>query len=129
MLRISFIVTVIVCVFALTAPAADIDGKWAWTSTVKRQEQEITTTTTLDLKSEGNKLTGTLTATTPRGDRTNDIQDGMVEGNKFSFKTVQKGRQGEMTILWEGTVTGDEMRGEQKREGSDRGRPFTAKRQ
>ena len=129
MLRISLIATAIVCVFALTGSAAGIDGKWVSERTMGRGDQQRTMTLTLDLKSSGSTLTGTMSMTTPRGERSVDIQNGKVDGDNLSFTVVQKGRQGEMTIIYEGSVSGDDMKGTQKREGSDQTRPFTAKRQ
>ena len=124
--RISFIVTVIGCALALTASAATIDGKWVLKETRKNKDgQERTTTTTLDLKSQGTQLTGTITRNTGRRDRTVDIQDGKVDGNKFSFTVLQKAKQEQVKILWEGAVEGDQLNGEQKREGARRARPFS----
>ena len=129
MLRISLIATVIVCVFALTASAAGIDGKWLSERTMERQGKTMTLTTTLELKSSGNALTGTMASVTPRGERSVEIQNGKVDGDNFSFTVVQKGRDGETTVTYEGSVSGDDMTATQKREGSDQARPFTAKRQ
>ena len=118
------VLTLILCAASLAATAAGIDGKW--TSESKRGENTIQQT--LTLKSDGSALTGTIETSFNGNSRSTDIKNGKVDGSKFSFSTVQRGKQGEMTIIWEGSVSGDEMNGTQKREGGDQSRPFTAKR-
>ena len=118
------ILTMILCAVSFAATAAGIDGKW--TSESKRGENTIQQT--LTLKSDGSTLTGTIETSFNGNSRSIDIKNGKVDGNKFSFSMVQRGKQGEMTVTWEGTVNGDEMNGTQKREGGDQSRPFTAKR-
>jgi hypothetical protein len=84
---------------------------------------------TLDLKAEGDKLTGSITRTAKRA-RSNDIENGKVEGNKFSFTTSQQNRKKGTTAktTWEGTVEGDQITGTMTPEGRKRGVSFTAKR-
>jgi hypothetical protein len=118
------ITTLVLCAASLTALAAGIDGKW--TGEMKRGDNTIQTTFTL--KSEGGALTGTVENSFNGQSRSADIKNGKVDGDKFSFSTVQRGKQGEMTVIWEGAVDGDELKGTQKREGADQSRPFTAKR-
>ncbi len=116
--------TLILCAASLAATAAGIDGKWV--SESKRGENTIQQT--LTLKSDGGALTGTVETSFNGNSRSTDIKAGKVDGNKFSFSMVQRGKQGEITVTWEGTVNGDELSGTQKREGGDQSRPFTAKR-
>ena len=118
------ILTMILCAVSFAATAAGIDGKW--TSESKRGDNTIQQTITL--KSDGGSLTGSVETSFNGNSRSTDIKNGKVDGNKFSFSMVQRGKQGEMTVTWEGTVNGDEMNGTQKREGGDQSRPFTAKR-
>jgi hypothetical protein len=118
------ILTVILCAASFVAMAAGIDGKW--TSEMKRGDNTIQQT--LTLKSDGGALTGTVESSFNGQSRSVDIKSGKVDGNKFSFTTVQNGKNGEVTVTWEGTVKGDELSGEQKRDGGAQGRPFTAKR-
>jgi hypothetical protein len=118
------ILTMILCAVSLAATAAGIDGKW--TSESKRGDNTIQQT--LTLKSDGGALTGTVETSFNGNSRSVDIKNGKVDGNKFSFSMVQRGKQGEITVTWEGTVNGDELSGTQKREGQDQSRPFTAKR-
>ena len=114
---------------ATVASAAAIDGKWY--SEVKRNfgGEERVIKTTFDLKSDGAKLTGTITSAF--GDmepRTTEIKDGKIEGNKFSFKTTMSTPNGEFTSVYEGTVEGDTIKGTTQREGGQgQARPFEAK--
>jgi hypothetical protein len=82
-----------------------------------------------DLKSSGDKVTGTSTMTTPRGDRSMEISDGKLDGDKFSFTTTFEGPMGTMTTRYEGTVEGDTLKGSSTREGGQRSFPFEAKKQ
>jgi hypothetical protein len=117
------VTTVILCAASLTAFAASIDGKW--TSETKFGERTIQNT--FNLKSDGDKLTGTIEMSAGGQSRSTDIKDGKVDGDKFKFSAVQRGKQGERTVVYEGTVEGSELKGTMKPEGMDQGRPFTAK--
>jgi hypothetical protein len=57
------------------------------------------------------------------------IQNGKIEGDRISFTTVQKGKNGDQIFVWEGTLQGDQISGERRRDGAKRGLPFVAKRQ
>jgi hypothetical protein len=109
--------------------AADIDGKWMSERKMERDGQSFNIKQTFDLKSDGAKLTGTLTM--QFGDmepRSIDIKDGKVEGNNFSFLTVMDTPNGEMKVKYSGTVEGTTLKGSAEREGGQ-ARPFEAKKQ
>jgi hypothetical protein len=111
------------------AIAASIDGKWVAERKMERDGQSFTITQTFDLKAEGDKLTGKLGM--QFGDqepRTVDIQDGKIDGDKFSFNTVMSTPNGDMKISYSGTVEGDALKGTSQREGGGQSRPFEAKR-
>jgi hypothetical protein len=113
------------------ACAAGLDGKWAFETTGgagKKATAPATFVTTLDLKSDGAALKGTVTIGGRRRDTTMDIQNGKIDGANVSFTTVQKTRKAEQKTTWTATLVGDELRGTMQREGTKRGRPFTAKR-
>jgi hypothetical protein len=115
--------------FAGLAVAAGIDGKWVSERKMERDGQSFTITQTFDLKSEGNKLTGKLDM--QFGDqepRSVEIQDGKIDGEKFSFNTVMTTPNGEMKIAYSGSVEGDTLKGASQREGGGQSRPFEAKR-
>jgi len=115
------------------AMAADATGKWVSERKMTPQGggEERTITTTMVLKAEGAKLTGSVTTSMGGGQqqpRSVDITDGKVDGSKVSFKVTREGKQGTVVMLYEATVDGDTMKGEAAREGSDRKQPFDAKR-
>jgi hypothetical protein len=131
MIRVFAVLTISLLLGGL-AMAAGIDGKWSMEMTMrggKDKAKEVTVKTTLDLKSDGAKLTGTVSNDAGGRVRESPVQDGKIEGNKFSFTTTQKTRDGEVKVTWEGTLEGNELKGERKIEGRSRGVPFTAKKQ
>src|SRR5438093_11176488 len=115
--------TLILCAASLTAFSASIDGKWS--SETKFGERTIQNT--FNLKSDGDKLTGTMEMSAGGQSRSTDIKDGKVDGDKFKFSVGQRGKKGERTDDYEGQVDGDELKGTMKPEAMDHGRPFTAK--
>ena len=123
---------IILVLFACVACAAAIDGKWTAEFKMKGGKknpgQERTVQVTLNLKSNGNQLSGTAVTSGGRRDRTAQIQNGKIEGNRFSFTTVQSTKKGEQKQEWRGTIEGDTLQGTRGREGARRGQPFTAKR-
>jgi len=117
------ITTLVLCAASSTAFAASIDGKW--TSEVKFGERTIQNT--FNLKSDGDKLTGTMETSAGGQSRSTDIKDGKLDGDNFKFTIVQHGKQGERTFVYEGKVDGDELKGTAKVDGMDQSRPFNAK--
>lgn len=112
------------------AVAGQIDGKWVSERTMNRGGEEVTMRQTFDLKSDGSRLTGTVTMQFGQMEpRTMEIQEGKIEGNRFSFKTVMETPNGTMTNVYEGAVEGDVLKGTSRREGGQgQGRPFEARR-
>src|SRR3989442_4974348 len=101
-----FAITILLfCAASLAAFAASIDGKW--TSETKFGERTIQNT--FNLKSEDGKLTGTMEMSAGGQSRSTDIKDGTIDGEKFKFTTVQRGKQGERTVVYEGMIDGDEL--------------------
>lgn len=91
-------------------------------------------TTTLTLKNDAGVLTGTVvqTSAAPWMSESNgrpvDITDGKVDGDKFSFKLTMETKQGEKTVVYEGTIEGDQLKGTMKFRGIGITQPFDAKR-
>lgn len=84
--------------------------------------------TTLNLKEEGGKLTGTAEMGSGERARTVEISNGKIEGGKFSFETVLETPMGTMTMLWDGKVEGAELKGTRTMKDVDRPpMNFTAK--
>src|ERR1051326_3054504 len=83
--------------------AAGIDGTW----TAEAQTQKGKQIQTLTLKSNGEKLTGTLSG----GQQPVEISDGVIHGNQISFKIVRDGGdKGKREQTLSGTLSGDELR-------------------
>lgn len=107
---------------AATVMAATADGKY-----VAKMEgpQGRAMEMTFDLKTDGNKLTGTISG--GRGGAV-EIQDGKVNGNKISFTVKRTFQERTMVMKYDGTVTGSEIKFKQSVEGMDRPpREFVAK--
>ncbi len=101
--------------FAAMGFAADITGKWLYKTTTKKGEQE----TTLTLKQDGDKLTGSMSAR--RGDQ--PISEGVVNGDTLSF--VVETRQGKQTF--KGQISGEEIRFKREINGKGGARELVAK--
>ena len=102
------------CLLAVPSFAADIDGTWVAEMPAFSGgpggggggEQQGPRLVTFNLKADGAKLTGTVKST--RGE--NEIIDGKYEGGKVSFAVKRTGFQGnEITIKYDGSVSGDEL--------------------
>ncbi len=128
-MKILFSILVAFTLLAGLAFGAAIDGKWVSERKMNRNGEEVTITQTFDLKSDGAKLTGTVSMSFGTMEpRTAEIKDGKLEGNKFTFKTVMSTPNGEFTSVYEGTVEGDTLKGTTMREGGQgQPRPFEAK--
>jgi len=127
-MRILAISLLCLCLLGGIAFAAAIDGVWVSERKMERDGQSVTIIQTFDLKSDGSKLTGTVSVLF--GDqepRKSDIQNGKVDGNKFTFATVRSTPNGEFKMVYEGTVESDVLKGTSTREGGEP-RPFEAKR-
>jgi hypothetical protein len=102
-IRVMFLFVALVGLLAVTALAADIDGKWkAEYSTPDGQ----TRTTTFTFKADGDKLTGTVSgrqADTP-------ISEGKISGGEISFVVVRNFGGEERKMQYKGTVAGDEIK-------------------
>ena len=114
------------------AAAADIDGKWVaeFQQPARTQGGEARTVQViLDLKAAGGELQGSVSIAGRRRAPEMPIQNGRIEGNRFSFTTVQKTQKGENRVEWKGAVEDGQLKGTRGREGARRALPFTAKRQ
>ena len=106
------------CIFAVPSFAANVTGTWEGEMSMPKMQggggggaggpgggmgpMKFTYT----LKQDGTKLTGSVKG--PRN--TNEITDGKIEGDKISISYKIQGMQGnEMTIKWNGVVSGDEI--------------------
>ncbi len=115
------------------AGAAGIDGKWSVEvmQRSKKAAQAKSVGMIFELKASGGQLTGSVTAMQGRRPRPVPIVNGKLDGQHFTFTTVQNNRKkgGSTTLEWEGTVNGDEITGTRARSGARRGADFNGKRQ
>jgi hypothetical protein len=104
--------------------AADVTGKW--TAAVQGRGGQ-TMTVTMNLKADGNALTGTVSG--PRGET--EISDGKVDGDNISFSVVREFNGNQFKQNYKGTVEGDTIHFTVTMEGGMGGGPsrkFDAKR-
>jgi len=106
--------------FAMTALAADITGKWVGQVPGR---QGTTTETTFNLKSSGDQLTGTMT--NQLGDF--PIKEGKVTGDDVSFKVTLEVNGNSIGLVFNGKVSGSELKMKRTREGTDQAQEFTLK--
>jgi hypothetical protein len=111
------------------ASAATLDGTWSSEMKTKSKKGgDRTVQVTFNLKTQGDQITGTVVSGGKKRNATAQIQDGRIDGNRFSFTTVQTTRKGEQKQQWKGTIDGDTLEGTRSRSGGRRGQSFTAKR-
>lgn len=97
-MRVSWLL--ILC--ATVAAAADVTGDWRLSFPRNGQ----TYSSTLTLKMEGDKLSGTLSS--PLG--TAPISEGKVSGNDISFMVVRKAQYDEIAVSYTGKIDGETMK-------------------
>ncbi len=112
------------CLAAAAIWAADVTGKW----TAEMQGRNGSMTVNMNLKADGDKLTGTVSGR--NGDT--DITDGKVDGDNISFKVVREFNGNQVTSVYKGKVDGDTIHFSMTMEGGNMGggrpREFDAKR-
>lgn len=100
---------------------AGVTGRW--TASVQARNNN-TRNVTLNLKEDGDKLTGTIGA----GRRQIEIKDGRVDGDSISFSTITNRNGNDVKVNYTGKLAGDELKLTRGREGGRRTATFTAKR-
>ena len=122
----------------LTASAADVSGTYSWTTPGRNGGPDRKST--LKLKVDGDKVTGTISA--PAGGRGRggkadadgkapaapadvEIKEGKIKGDELSFNTVREGRNGgaATTTKYTGKVSGDTIKLKFERPGRNDGEP------
>ena len=103
---------------------ADVTGTWKWT--VERNGNTIETT--LKLKQDGEKLTGTMSGR--QGGNDIEIEDGKVKGDAVSFKVTRMFGENKVVMKYQGKLSGDSIKGDTKfeRDGQEQTREWEAKR-
>jgi hypothetical protein len=87
----------------LASSAADITGLWKISYTT---ENGLTREATLDLKLEGDRLSGTLAS--DRGKAL--LETGKVNGDEVSFSLLRKGNGDEIPVNFSGKIEGATMK-------------------
>ena len=120
-----FFVMTILLVASFALMAADVSGKWTFEQPGRGGNPGRPTTITL--KADGAKLTGSVPGMGRGGDNPpppTEITDGKVDGNNVSFTVKRDFNGNTMVTKYEGTVSGDEMKLKITRNGQD-GTPVT----
>jgi len=106
------------------ARAADPSGTWKWSQTGQNGQARETT---LKLKMEGDKLTGTVSG---RGGET-AITDAKLKGDEISFSVTREVQGNKFTAKYSGKVSGNTIKGkvETERDGQTRSRDWEAKKE
>jgi hypothetical protein len=108
-------VTTMLLALAFAATAADITGKWI--AETPGRNGGAPRQTTFNLKADGAKLTGTISAPGRGGAAAADteITNGKIDGSNVTFEV----KRGENTQKYEGTMSGDELKLKTSRMGQD----------
>lgn len=118
MIRKTVLTALILLVVAPLALAAEgITGTWVWES---QGFGGMSTKTTLTLKAEGSKLTGTITVPvfgggppdpgSPPQMEAVPISNGKIDGNNISFELTREIMGMTRTTKYEGTLVGGELK-------------------
>ncbi len=139
----SFLVAAGLVLGAVTSQAADSKaaGTWSWTQQGRGGAggagggNAPARKTTLVLKVDGEKLTGTVTA--PAGGRggggggaaapaptPTEISDGKIKGDEISFSVKREFNGNAVVIKYHGKVEGDKITGKMERPGRDGAEPM-----
>lgn len=89
-----------------SAWAADVAG--TWTAKAPGAQGQGESDITLVFKVSGDTLTGTLNNSLVPGDV--EISDGKISGDDISFSLKRNIGGADMTVMWKGTVSGDEIK-------------------
>ena len=96
------LLTLAALVLAVPAFCADATGTWKGSVETPNGARE----TTIKLKAEGAKLTGTVSGR----QSDSEIKDGKVDGDNVSFSVVRNFGGNEITMKYTGKLAGDEIK-------------------
>jgi len=104
---------------------SDPTGTWKWSSDFGGKTRE----TTLKLKLEGDKLTGTISGFSK--DMENKIEDGKYKDGEVTFNVTREFKEQKFTTKYKAKVEGDTLKGTatSERDGKEQKREFEAKRE
>ena len=106
------------------ADKVDPTGTWKWSIEINGQQRE----TTLKLKRDGAKVTGTVTG---RMGQETAIEDGSFKDGEVKFKVTREFGGNKVVQMYSAKVSGDSLKGkiEMERDGEKVTREFDGKRQ
>ena len=109
---------------AMAADKPDPTGTWKWSVTFNDQTRE----STLKLKLEGDKLTGTMVG---RNNQETKIDDATFKDGEVSFSYTRERNGQKRTTKYKGKLDGDVIKGksESERDGQTQSRDWEAKRE
>src|SRR5205085_1170503 len=109
---------------SLSAQAADVNGTWTWTTPARGNQPERASV--LKLKTEGDKITGTINGR----DQDIKITDAKLTGDELTFKVSRERNGNTFTQKYTGKVSGDTIKGKMTfdRNGEEQSRDWEAKR-
>ena len=109
---------------------ADPTGTWTWSQPGRNGGPERKST--LKLKLEGDKVTGTLSAP-GRGGQSSDVEisEGKLKGDEITFNVTREFGGNKVTAKYSGKISGDSIKGkmETERNGQTNSRDWEAKRE
>jgi len=112
--------------FTASAEEKKIDPTGTWKSSYTNQDGQVREST-IKLKVEGDKLTGTVSG------RNNDtaIEQGKIKGDEISFQVTREFGGNKVVIKYTGKVSGDTIKGksESQRDGQPQTRDWVAKKE
>jgi len=135
--RFTSLLTAVTCaVLGLTAitqaqaqdKKADPSGTWTWST--PGRDGGTPRVSTLKLKAEGEKVTGSISVPGQGGQaREAQIENGKLKGDEISFSVTREFNGNKMTSKYTGKVAGDVIKGkiETERDGQSRSRDWEAK--
>ena len=115
---------------AISALAADASGTWTWSRPGRNGGEPQKST--LKLKVDGDKVTGSLSAPGRGGAATDTkIEDGKIKGDEISFTVSREVNGNKMVTKYNGKLSGDSIKGkvETDRNGTANSRDWEAKRE
>ena len=130
----SLLATLTCAILALTAvarvEAADASGTWTWTTAGR--DGGPGRVSTLKLKVDGEKVTGSISSPGRQGaePRQTEIEKGKLVGDELSFAVTREFNGNKMTQKYHGKVSADAIKGkiEFDRQGQTQSRDWEAKR-
>ena len=122
--------TAVLALAAFSSFAADASGTWTW-STPGRDGGEARKST-MKLKVDGEKVTGTIATPGREGAaRETEITNGKIKGDQISFDVTREFQGNKFTAKYSGKISGDTITGKMatERDGNTRERDWEAKRE